>query len=82
MDALIEYGSLINKSELRKGGFPLDITRPLVIRRFKRVFCQEPSWRPDRGEQRAVLNINRFRAALAECFADFRPKRQVLGRRR
>lgn len=57
MDALIEYGSLINKSELRKGGFPLDSTRPVVIRGSKRVFCQEPSWRPDRGEQRAVLNI-------------------------
>ena len=21
------------------------------------MFCQEPSWRPDRGEQRAVLNV-------------------------
>ena len=57
MDALIVYGSLINKSELTKGGFPLDNTRPLVLRGFKRVFCQEPSWRPDWGEQRAVLNV-------------------------
>lgn len=57
MDALIVYGSLINKSELRRGGFPLDSTRPVVIRGSKRVSCQEPSWRPDRGEQRAVLNI-------------------------
>ena len=57
MDALIVYGSLINKSELTKGGFPLDSTRPVVLRGFKRVFCQEPSWRPDRGEQRAVLNV-------------------------
>ena len=57
MDALIVYGSLINKSELEKGGFPLDSTRPVVVRGFKRMFCQEPSWRPDRGEQRAVLNV-------------------------
>ncbi len=57
MDALIVYGSLINKSELTKGGFPLDSTRPVVLRGFKRVFCQEPSWRPDQGEQRAVLNV-------------------------
>lgn len=57
MDALIVYGSLINKSELEKGGFPLDSTRPVVVRGYKRVFCQEPSWRPDRGEQRAVLNV-------------------------
>jgi|SRR5215210_1142915 len=57
MDALIVYGSLINKSELEKGGFPLDSTRPVVVRGFKRVFCQEPSWRSDQGEQRAVLNV-------------------------
>jgi hypothetical protein len=57
VDALIVYGSLINKLELTKGGFPLDNTRPLVLRGFKRVFCQEPSWRPDWGEQRAVLNV-------------------------
>ncbi len=57
MEALIVYGSLINKSELEKGGFPLDSTRPVVVRGFKRVFCQEPSWRPDQGEQRAVLNV-------------------------
>ena len=31
MDALIVYGSLINKSELKKGGFPLDRTRPVVV---------------------------------------------------
>jgi hypothetical protein len=57
MDALIVYGSLINESELTKGGFPLNSTCPVVVRGFKRVFCQEPSWRPDRGEQRAVLNV-------------------------
>ena len=57
MDALVVYGSLIDKSELTKGGFPLDSTRPVVLRGFGRVFCQEPSWRPDRGEQRAVLNV-------------------------
>lgn len=59
MDALIVYGSLIDKSELTKGGFPLDSTCPVVVRGFKRMFCQEPSWRPDRGEQRAVLNVIR-----------------------
>ncbi len=57
MDALIVYGSLINKSELIRGEFPLDSTRPMVVRGFKRVFCQEPSWRPDQGEQRAVLKV-------------------------
>jgi hypothetical protein len=57
MDALIVYGSLINKSELEKGGFPLDRTRPVVLRGFKRVFRQEPSWRSNRGEHRAVLNV-------------------------
>jgi hypothetical protein len=57
MDALVVYGSLINKSELTKGGCPLDSTCSVVLRGFKRVFCQEPSWRPDRGEQRAVLNV-------------------------
>ena len=31
MDALVVYGSLIDKSELTKGGFPLDSTRPVVL---------------------------------------------------
>ena len=57
MDALIVFGSLINKLELKKGGFHLDSSRSVVVRGFKRVFCQEPSWRPDQGEQRAVLNV-------------------------
>jgi hypothetical protein len=56
MDALIVYGSLINKSELIESGFPLGSTHPVVVQGFKRVFRQEPSWRSDQGEQRAVLN--------------------------
>lgn len=57
MDALIVYGSLINKSELIRHGFPLDSTYPVIVQGFKRVFSQEPSWRSDQGEQRAVLNV-------------------------
>ncbi len=56
VDALIVYGSLINRSELEKGGFPLGSTCPVVVQGFKRVFSQEPSWRSGQGEQRAVLN--------------------------
>ncbi len=57
MDALIVYGSLIDKLELVQGGFSLDSTRPVVVRGFKRIFAQEPSWRSDQGEERAVLNV-------------------------
>jgi hypothetical protein len=56
MDALVIYGSLINKSKLIEDGFPLDRTCPVVVQGFKRVFSQEPSWRSDQGEERAVLN--------------------------
>jgi hypothetical protein len=56
MDALIVYGSLINKSELIEDGFSLDSTCPVIVQGFKRVFSQEPSWRSDQGEERAVLN--------------------------
>lgn len=57
MDALIVYGSLINESELIQYGFPLDSTYLVVVQGFKRIFSQEPSWRLDQGEQRAVLNV-------------------------
>lgn len=57
MDALIVYGSLINKSELTQEGFPLDSALPVIVQGFKRVFSQEPSWRADQGEERAVLNV-------------------------
>lgn len=56
MDGLIAYGSLINRSELVRGGFPLDGAHLVIVQGFKRVFSQEPSWRADRGEERAVLN--------------------------
>lgn len=56
MDGLIAYGSLINRLELVRGGFPLEGARPVIVQGFKRVFSQEPSWRADRGEERAVLN--------------------------
>ena len=56
MDALIVYGSLINKSELIEDGFSLDSICPVIVQGFKRVFSQEPSWRSDQGEERAVLN--------------------------
>lgn len=57
MNALIVYGSLINESELIQYGFPLDGTYPVIVQGFKRVFSQEPSWRADQGENRAVLNV-------------------------
>src|SRR3954447_21662558 len=57
MDALIVYGSLINESELVRGGFSVDSTCPVILQGFKRMFRQEPSWRKsDQGEERAVLN--------------------------
>ncbi len=56
MDALIVYGSLIDKSELTDNGLPLDSTCPVLVQGFKRIFSQEPSWRSDQGEKRAVLN--------------------------
>jgi hypothetical protein len=59
MDALIVYGSLINESELVKGGFSVDSTSPVIVQGFKRIFRQEPSWRADQGEERAVLNAVR-----------------------
>jgi hypothetical protein len=58
MNALIVYGSLINKSELVQNGFSLGNTRPAIVQGFKRVFHQEPSWRKSgQGEERAVLNV-------------------------
>lgn len=57
MDALIVYGSLINKSVLIQNGFTLDSICPVIVQGFKRVFNQEPSWRSGQGEQRAVLNV-------------------------
>jgi hypothetical protein len=57
VDALIVYGSLINESELIQHEFPLDSTYPVIVQGFKRVFSQEPSWRSDQGENRAVLNV-------------------------
>ncbi len=57
MNALIAYGSLINKSGLTQSGFPLDNTCPVIIWGYKRTFYQEPSWRSDEGEARAVLNV-------------------------
>ena len=60
MDALIVYGSLINESELTRGGFPVDGASPVIVEGFKRVFRQEPSWRrSDQGVKRAVLNVVR-----------------------
>jgi hypothetical protein len=57
MEALIVYGSLINESELIRGGFAVERTCPVIIQGFKRVFRQEPSWRrSDLGKERAVLN--------------------------
>jgi hypothetical protein len=53
------YGSLIDKSELTDNGFPLDSTCPVLVQGFKRIFSQEPSWRSDQGEERAVLNAIR-----------------------
>ena len=57
MDALIAYGSLIKQSELIQSEFPLDSTYPIIVRGFKRMFSQEPSWRSGQGEHRAVLNV-------------------------
>lgn len=57
MDALIVYGSLIKQSELSQNGFPLDSMCPIIVRGFKRIFSQEPSWRSAQGEERAVLNV-------------------------
>ena len=58
MNALVVYGSLVNKSELTRGGFPLGRTCPVILRGFKRVFRQEPSRRHSgQGEERAVLNV-------------------------
>lgn len=58
MDALIVYGSLINESELVRGGFPLQSAYPIIVQGFKRIFRQEPSWRrSDQVKERAVLNV-------------------------
>ena len=57
MSALVVYGSLMAKAQIRALGQPLEATHAVQVQGFRREFSQEPAWRVGIGQQRAVLNV-------------------------
>ena len=57
MSYLLVYGSLIHPCEMQKKDYPISRPTPVWIDGYKRVFNQEPSWRPSTGMKRAVLSV-------------------------
>ncbi len=57
MNAIIVYGSLINKDQLAKESLQLGEAWPVSVHGYKRIFNQEPSWRKGHDQRRAVLNV-------------------------
>lgn len=57
MNAIIVYGSLINKGQLAKQSLQLGEPLPVSVHGYKRIFNQEPSWRKGHDQRRAVLNV-------------------------
>ena len=54
---LIVYGSLLHPDQLRKHGIALERVTHVTFKGWRRVFNQEPSWRPADSPYRAVMNI-------------------------
>ena len=54
---LLVYGSLIERTELRKHGISSSQTSSVAVRGFRRSFNQEPIWRQGVGRARAVLGV-------------------------
>lgn len=63
MHALLAYGSLIHPDELARHGLHRHPCAPVRVRGYRRSFCQEPSWRRGRAEERAVLTVRPLRGA-------------------
>ncbi|MBE9063836.1 gamma-glutamylcyclotransferase family protein [cf. Phormidesmis sp. LEGE 11477] len=59
MTTIIVYGSLINLEQRQKQPNLSAEACPVLVKGYKRVFNQEPSWRKGSGEHRAVLNVVR-----------------------
>ncbi len=57
MDAVVTYGSLINQEQLCAKSHLLAEACPVVVKGYRRVFNQEPSWREGHHKHRAVLNV-------------------------
>ena len=56
---LIVYGSLLHPDELAKHAITPERVTPVIVSGWRRVFDQEPSWRPSDSDHRAVMNILR-----------------------
>ncbi len=65
MIAVVTYGSLINQEQLRAKPHLLAEACPVVVKGYRRVFNQEPSWRKGCDKHRAVLNVIR---SNDDCF--------------
>jgi len=57
MTAIIAYGSLINPEQRRQGLHLFADACPVLVKGYRRVFSQEPSWREGDRTHRAVLNV-------------------------
>ncbi len=56
MVAIVAYGSLINQ-ERHQGSHLFTAACPVLVKGYRRVFSQEPSWRQGDRTYRAVLNV-------------------------
>lgn len=65
MTTIIVYGSLIHPKQLQQHPYLFAEAYPVLVKGYKRIFNQEPSWRKGDGEHRAVLNLVRSDQA---CF--------------
>lgn len=61
---IIVYGSLIHPKQLQQHSDLFAEAHPVLVRGYKRIFNQEPSWRKGNGEHRAVLNVMRSDTAF------------------
>ncbi len=64
MATIVVYGSLINQNQLQKMTILAEAC-PVLVKGYKRVFNQEPSWRKGYGEHRAVLSAM---LSAEDCF--------------
>ncbi len=65
MTTVAVYGSLIDQQQRQKQPNLSSNAYPVLVKGYKRVFNQEPSWRKGCGERRAVLNVVR---SDQDCF--------------
>lgn len=59
MTTITVYGSLIDLEQRQKHSSLFADAHPVVVRGYRRVFAQEPSWRKGNNEHRAVLTVVR-----------------------